>query len=226
MPEYLPEPRNYELMTILSPDVPEDDIASETERVGSYITSASGELQETLTDSPWGRRRLAYPIRHAGRDVRDGFYTVYHFGIEPSHVRDVERELKLNTSVMRYLVTRHEPVPPEELSEEDAQIAAEDEAAAAYAAAQAAGETATIGGAADTTLETKATEGAEDPAAERGTMETVEAVAEPTGVEEGSEPDSSAEAVESTRDAAPEPETLASGSDSSDEQPPTETEER
>lgn len=143
MPEYSPEPRTYELMTILSPDVPEDDIPSSTETIGGYISAASGELEETLTDSPWGRRRLAYPIRHAGRDMRDGFYTVYHFVSEPSRIGDIERELKLNTQVMRYLLTRYEPVPPEELSEEEAEIAAEDEAAAAYAAAQAAGEVAT-----------------------------------------------------------------------------------
>ncbi len=140
MPDYSPEPRTYELMTILSPEVSEDDLPGATEEIGGYITSASGDLDETLIDSPWGRRRLAYPIRHAGRDLRDGFYTLYHFSIEPKRVGDIERELKLNTSVIRYLMTRYEPVPPEELSEEDAEIAAEDEAAAAYAAAQAAGE--------------------------------------------------------------------------------------
>ncbi len=134
---YAPEARTYELMTILSPDVTEENIPPALEVIGGYITSAGGELQETLTDSPWGRRRLAYPIRHGGRDVRDGYYTLYHFVLQPSSVREVERELKLNTDVMRYLVTRYEPAPVKELTPEEAEIAAEDEAAAAYAAAQA-----------------------------------------------------------------------------------------
>lgn len=135
--EYAPEARTYELMTILSPDVTEENIPPALEVIGGYITSVGGELQETLTDSPWGRRRLAYPIRHGGRDLRDGYYTLYHFVLQPSSVGEVERELKLNTDVIRYLVTRYEPVPVKELTAEEAEIAAEDEAAAAYAAAQA-----------------------------------------------------------------------------------------
>ncbi|HEV2107185.1 MAG TPA: 30S ribosomal protein S6 [Thermomicrobiales bacterium] len=139
MREYAPEARTYELMTILSPDVTEENIPPALEVIGGYIISAGGELQETLTDSPWGRRRLAYPIRHGGRDLRDGYYTLYHFVLQPSSVGEIERELKLNTDVIRYLVTRYEPVPVKELTPEEAEIAAEDEAAAAYAAAQASG---------------------------------------------------------------------------------------
>jgi small subunit ribosomal protein S6 len=135
--QYAPEPRTYELMTILSPDVTDENIPSAVETVGSYISSNGGELQETLTDSPWGRRRLAYAIRHGGRDLRDGFYALYHFLAQPGAVGEIERELKLNTDIIRYLVTRYEPVPVEELSPEEAEIAAEDEAATAYAAAQA-----------------------------------------------------------------------------------------
>lgn len=141
--QYAPEPRTYELMTILSPDVTEENIPSAVETVGGYISSNGGELQETLTDSPWGRRRLAYPIRHGGRDLRDGFYALYHFIAQPGVVGEIERELKLNTEIIRYLVTRYEPVPVEELSPEEAEIAAEDEAATAYAAAQASSETQT-----------------------------------------------------------------------------------
>jgi small subunit ribosomal protein S6 len=130
-------PRKYELMTILHPEVADESLPAELDRIQAYITAIGGELIESLRDSPWGRRRLAYPIRSGGKDVRDGYYTVWHFNLSPNLVTELERELKLNTQVIRYLVVTWEqkPLTPKEI--EAAEIAAEDAAAAAYAAAQA-----------------------------------------------------------------------------------------
>ncbi|MCC2627485.1 MAG: ribosomal protein [Thermomicrobiales bacterium] len=129
-------PRKYELMTILHPDVAEESLQGELDRISGFITGAGGELFETLQDSPWGRRRLAYPIRSGGRDVRDGYYTVWRFTLGPTRVDDLERELKLDTQLIRYIVLSWEPTPIDPRAVEAAEIAAEDAAAAAYAAAQ------------------------------------------------------------------------------------------
>ena len=136
--EYERAPRKYELMTILHPEVAEEALPGELDRISGYISTVGGELTETLQDSPWGRRRLAYPIRSGGRDVRDGYYTVWHFEVAPTQITELERELKLNEQVIRYIVVSWEPKPlgPKEI--EAAEIAAEDAAAAEYAAAQAA----------------------------------------------------------------------------------------
>jgi len=123
-------------MTILHPDVAEESLPGELERISGFITAAGGEMIETLQDSPWGRRRLAYPIRSGGRDVRDGYYTVWHFTLGPTRVNDLERELKLDTQLIRYIVLSWEPAPIDPKAVEAAEIAAEDAAAAAYAAAQ------------------------------------------------------------------------------------------
>jgi ribosomal protein S6 len=131
-------PRKYELMTILHPDIAEESLQGELDRISGFITAAGGELFETLQDSPWGRRRLAYPIRSGGRDVRDGYYTVWRFTLGPTRVDDLERELKLDTQLIRYIVLSWEPTPIDPKAVEAAEIAAEDAAAAAYAAAQAA----------------------------------------------------------------------------------------
>lgn len=131
-------PRKYELMTIVHPEVDDETLPGELDRISGYITAAGGELIESLRESPWGRRRLAYPIRSGGKDVRDGYYTVWHFSIGPSRLDELERELKLNTQVIRYLVLSWEPKPLTEKEIEAAEIAAEEAAAAEYAAAQAA----------------------------------------------------------------------------------------
>jgi small subunit ribosomal protein S6 len=131
-------PRKYELMTILHPDIAEESLQGELDRISGFITDVGGELFETLQDSPWGRRRLAYPIRSGGRDVRDGYYTVWRFTLGPTRVDDLERELKLDTQLIRYIVLSWEPTPIDPKAVEAAEIAAEDAAAAAYVAAQAA----------------------------------------------------------------------------------------
>ena len=130
--------RKYELMTILHPEVAEEALPGELDRIAGFIGAAGGELIERLQDSPWGRRRLAYPIRSGGRDVRDGYYTVWHFNLAPNRVDELERELKLDTQLIRYIVLTWEPKPLDPKEIEAAEIAAEDAAAAAYAAAQAA----------------------------------------------------------------------------------------
>ncbi len=134
--EYERAPRKYELMTILHPEVAEEALPGELDRISGYISAVGGELIESLRESPWGRRRLAYPIRSGGRDVRDGYYTVWHFELAPTQLTEIERELKLNTQVIRYIMLSWEPKPlgPKEI--EAAEIAAEDAAAAEYAAAQ------------------------------------------------------------------------------------------
>ncbi len=130
-------PRKYELMTILHPEVAEESLAGELDRIQGYISTVEGELIDSLRDSPWGRRRLAYPIRSGGKDVRDGHYTVWHFSLVPSRITELERELKLNTQLIRYILVNWEPKPIDPKEVEAAEIAAEDAAAAAYLAAEA-----------------------------------------------------------------------------------------
>ena len=103
------EPRAYELMTILVPELADEDLSTEIQRIGSHITTATGAIKETLTDSPWGRRRLAYSVRHNSQDYRDGYYIVFHFDLEPSMMTEIERELRLDVNVMRYLLVHDDP---------------------------------------------------------------------------------------------------------------------
>lgn len=100
-------------MTVLIPELSEEDNQAALTRVSSYITDATGEITETLTDSPWGRRRLAYTIRSRNVDYRDGYYVVTHFSATPNSITDIERELKLDTNVMRYLIVMDDPLAGE-----------------------------------------------------------------------------------------------------------------
>jgi small subunit ribosomal protein S6 len=96
-------------MIIIVPDITDEEVVEELGRINKYITDIGATIKETLTDSPWGRRRLAYTIRHNSIDYRDGYYVVYHFDSRPDTITDLERELKLDTRVIRYLLVHDDP---------------------------------------------------------------------------------------------------------------------
>jgi ribosomal protein S6 len=50
----------------------------------------------------WGKRRLAYDINKQ----REGMYAVLEVSAEPAMVKEFERQLKLNESVLRFLSTQ------------------------------------------------------------------------------------------------------------------------
>ncbi len=105
--------RQYEMMYILHPQLSDEDLTAAIEQVGRYITNIGGEITETLKESPWGRRRLAYTVRHNGQDLRDGFYVVLHFGLENTRKAiEIERAMNLNDRVVRYLITKYEAPKP------------------------------------------------------------------------------------------------------------------
>ncbi len=121
------DPRAYELMVIIVPDISDEEVAEELGRINTYIGDINGSIKEVLTDSPWGRRRLAYSIRFNSIDYRDGYYAVYHFDSRPDVMTNLERELKLDTRVIRYLLVHDDPKAgvqsanvPAEGSEEEA----------------------------------------------------------------------------------------------------------
>jgi small subunit ribosomal protein S6 len=89
-------------MLLFRPDLEDDQLQAAVERVTRAIVNAGGGLSKI---SPWGKRRLAYPIqRH-----RDASYFLIHFDIEPGAVRDIERGLLISEEILRHLVVVLEP---------------------------------------------------------------------------------------------------------------------
>src|SRR5262245_10355279 len=104
--------RDYELMFIISPlRSSEEDITTSIGRVHQAITAAGGEVANTDQGAPWGRRKFAYPIREyaegeaSRRAFTEGFYVLCHFSLPAARIPELERALKLNDAVLRYLLT-------------------------------------------------------------------------------------------------------------------------
>ena len=90
--------RRYELMLLLRPDLEDDALQSAVEKVTRAIVNAGGSLTKV---SPWGKRRLAYDIKH----FRDASYFLIHFDIEPAAIRELERGMLISEDILRHLVT-------------------------------------------------------------------------------------------------------------------------
>jgi small subunit ribosomal protein S6 len=93
--------RRYELMLVLRPDVAEDRVQAVLDRSTRTISTANGQIVKV---SPWGRRRLAYPIGQ----FREGSYYIILFDAPADAVLELERGLNITEEVMRHLVTRVE----------------------------------------------------------------------------------------------------------------------
>lgn len=117
--EHASEPRDYEMMVVIAPTVGEEGLADAIERVSGHITGQGGTVSSTNHENPWGRRRLAYQIN----DHRDAFYVLYRFIARAEAIIEIEREMKLDTNIIRYLVVRydelteHEERPPRQQGE-------------------------------------------------------------------------------------------------------------
>ncbi len=93
--------RRYELMLVLRPDTADDRVQQILDRTTRGIAAGEGQIVKV---SPWGRRRLAYPIS----GYREGSYFIVVFDAPSEAIDELERGLNITEEVMRHLVTRIE----------------------------------------------------------------------------------------------------------------------
>jgi small subunit ribosomal protein S6 len=88
--------RRYETLFILRQDLGEAPTKDIIKRFEGIISSGGGDIIET---EEWGMRELAYNIR----GERRGYYVRLDYASDPPTMNEVERNLKLQDSVLRYL---------------------------------------------------------------------------------------------------------------------------
>ena len=93
--------RVYELIFILKPDLPDEEIDAAVELVRSTITEGGATIDKI---DKWGKRRLAYRVQHC----REGYYVLIQYSLEDdlSLSKEIERRLRVSDSVIKYLTVR------------------------------------------------------------------------------------------------------------------------
>ena len=91
--------RDYEILYIVRPELDDDQLNQAVEKVTGLIGSLGGAHQNT---NVWGKRRLAYEVSH----LREGYYVLTDFQLEPARVPEMEASLKISDEVFRHVVVR------------------------------------------------------------------------------------------------------------------------
>ncbi len=91
--------RTYEVMVILDPSLDERTVAPSLDTYLNVVRQDGGEIESV---DVWGKRRLAYEINKNA----EGIYAVVDLKAEPATVKELDRQLSLNESVLRTKVIR------------------------------------------------------------------------------------------------------------------------
>jgi len=89
----------YELVMVVNPEVPQENLATVVDKVQQYITGKGGSVGDV---AQWGKRRLAYRIKH----FKEGHYVLANFKLQPAHLKELEDSLRISEEVIRHLVVR------------------------------------------------------------------------------------------------------------------------
>ncbi len=90
--------KKYELMTLTKGSQGEEKAKSISKEVGDLVSSLGGKVLEI---DHWGKRKLAYKIRHE----TEGYYEVIALEFPGEKMDDFKKKMNLLDNLVRYLVT-------------------------------------------------------------------------------------------------------------------------
>ncbi|RLD08888.1 MAG: 30S ribosomal protein S6 [Chloroflexota bacterium] len=93
--------RDYELVFIVTPEFDEAATADIVDKVKSWISESGGTIE---SEEVWGRQKLAYLIRNH----KEGQYYLFNIKLEPTAVASLERNFRLQESILRFLIINRE----------------------------------------------------------------------------------------------------------------------
>jgi len=105
------ETRTYEL-TYLVPTTYTD---SEAAKIKDEFVSSIAKLKGTVISADsWGKKAMAYKIRHKGKAHSEAYYTHIIFSMDPAQTPVFENQVKLHADIMRHLCVKAEEKAVEE----------------------------------------------------------------------------------------------------------------
>jgi len=93
--------RNYECMFIIAPTLAPDAYERLVQSFEAVITENGGNVTNTIK---WGLRTFAYDIQN----FKEGIYTIFEFDAPGDLIKELERRMRLNDSILKYLTTKTE----------------------------------------------------------------------------------------------------------------------
>ena len=91
--------RRYEVMVILDPETEERTVEPSLDQYLNIVRKEGGTVEKL---DIWGRRKLAYDVKKKA----EGIYAIIDLTAEPAVVKELDRQLTLNESILRTKVIR------------------------------------------------------------------------------------------------------------------------
>jgi small subunit ribosomal protein S6 len=88
--------RKYECFFIIDADLPDDAIAVVDDKVKAVVDGNGGTVLDYV---PWGKKKLAYPVKKRTR----GHYVLMEFAGESGLVAELERNMRLDERVLKFI---------------------------------------------------------------------------------------------------------------------------
>jgi len=92
---------NYLLTLVLKADLEDKARQELLDEVKKKVTSDKGQVTK---EDLWGARDLAYPIKHQTK----GFYAHFEFETDPAVAKTLDKQLKVEEDIIRFLLVRNE----------------------------------------------------------------------------------------------------------------------
>jgi len=90
---------HYELTAIIDSNIPDNEHQEILDRMKKLISDNKGEIS---SEENLGRKKLSYPIEK----LLKGVFICIEFNIEPKAIKPIEKELKLDKNIIRYLIIK------------------------------------------------------------------------------------------------------------------------
>ena len=91
----------YEVMYVIDPTLEDSARTELINRFSDLVTKNGGEVDRV---DEWGKRRLAYAIQYK----TEGYYVLMYIKAPAELPREIERNMQISDSVLRYLTVRYE----------------------------------------------------------------------------------------------------------------------
>lgn len=93
--------KKYELVYVLKPNLEEEAKNQVLNKVKDIIESRNGQVDKIDT---WGNKKLAYEIKK----FTEGYYVLSHFTSDIDVPKEIDRNLKINETVIRHMIVNIE----------------------------------------------------------------------------------------------------------------------
>ncbi|HAH06245.1 MAG TPA: 30S ribosomal protein S6 [Elusimicrobia bacterium] len=84
----------YETVVVIQPKLSDPEVAEFIDKTKKNVAKGGGEI---LSEDRWGRRKLAYPIKH----VREGYYYYMKFQAPGPLVQKMSAQFRITDDVLR-----------------------------------------------------------------------------------------------------------------------------